>query len=128
MLDVPVGVIVTCWGGTPVEAWMDRETMSGFKEFDLSFLDNPDQIDRPQYKPCGLYNGMIAPLVPYTVKGFLWYQGAVSYTHLEIGSSRMPRSMCSAPPMGSHTAFQGISVGNTPAASRPAEKYSKAVQ
>mgnify|MGYP005886234275 CR=1 FL=1 len=62
-------------GGTPVEAWMDRETMSGFKEFDLSFLDNPDQIDRPQYKPCGLYNGMIAPLVPYTVKGFLWYQG-----------------------------------------------------
>ena len=75
VLDVPVGVIVTCWGGTPVEAWMDRETMSGFKEFDLSFLDNPDQIDRPQYKPCGLYNGMIAPLVPYTVKGFLWYQG-----------------------------------------------------
>ena len=88
VLDVPVGVIVTCWGGTPVEAWMDRETMSGFKEFDLSFLDNPDQIDRPQYKPCGLYNGMIAPLVPYTVKGFLWYQGEsnrpnpVSYTHL----------------------------------------------
>lgn len=31
VLDVPVGVIVTCWGGTPVEAWMDRETMSGFK-------------------------------------------------------------------------------------------------
>ena len=45
------------------------------QEFDLSFLDNPDQIDLPQYKPCGLYNGMIAPLVPYTVKGFLWYQG-----------------------------------------------------
>ena len=26
-------------------------------------------------KPTGLYNGMIAPLVPYTTRGFLWYQG-----------------------------------------------------
>ena len=25
--------------------------------------------------PAGLYNGMIAPLTPMTVKGFLWYQG-----------------------------------------------------
>ena len=75
VLEVPVGVIVTCWGGTPVEAWMDRETMAGFREFDLSFLDGTDKIDRPENKPCGLYNGMIAPLVPFAVKGFLWYQG-----------------------------------------------------
>ena len=75
VLDVPVGVIVTCWGGTPVEAWMDRETMGGFKEFDLSFLDGEARIEKPEMKPCGLYNAMIAPLVPYTVKGFLWYQG-----------------------------------------------------
>ena len=45
----------------------------------------------------------------------------------EIGSSRMPRSMCNSPPMGSHTVFHGTRVGNTPAASRPAVKYSKAV-
>ena len=25
--------------------------------------------------PAGLYNGMIAPLTPLTVKGFIWYQG-----------------------------------------------------
>jgi hypothetical protein len=25
--------------------------------------------------PAGLYNGMIAPLVPYTIKGAIWYQG-----------------------------------------------------
>ena len=54
---------------------MDREMMGGFKEFDLSFLDGDGKIDRPQNKPCGLYNAMIAPLVPFTVKGFLWYQG-----------------------------------------------------
>lgn len=28
-----------------------------------------------QYKPVGLYNGMIAPLTKYAIKGFLWYQG-----------------------------------------------------
>lgn len=28
-----------------------------------------------QYKPGGLYNGMIAPLENYAVKGVLWYQG-----------------------------------------------------
>ena len=75
VLEVPVGVIVTCWGGTPVETWMDRETMGGFKEFDLSFLDGDGKIDRPQNKPCGLYNAMIAPLVPFTVNGSLWHQG-----------------------------------------------------
>ncbi len=28
-----------------------------------------------QYKPVGLYNGMIAPLLNYGIKGVLWYQG-----------------------------------------------------
>ncbi len=28
-----------------------------------------------QYKPTGLYNGMIAPFKNYALKGFLWYQG-----------------------------------------------------
>ena len=27
------------------------------------------------WQPAALYNGMIAPLTPYTVRGFLWYQG-----------------------------------------------------
>ncbi len=74
-LEVPVGIIITCWGGTAVEAWMDRPTLSAFREFDLSFLDGTDPIERPQSRPCMLYNAMIAPLVPYTIRGFLWYQG-----------------------------------------------------
>ena len=28
-----------------------------------------------QYKPVGLFNGMIAPLLHYTIKGVIWYQG-----------------------------------------------------
>jgi len=34
----------------------------------------PDQI-MVQYQPLGLSNGMIAPLLDYTIKGVVWYQG-----------------------------------------------------
>jgi len=38
----------------------------------------PKPPQRPpalQYSPGYLYNGMIAPLVPYAISGFIWYQG-----------------------------------------------------
>ncbi|WP_324670640.1 sialate O-acetylesterase [Hymenobacter sp. GOD-10R] len=36
-----------------------------------------------QYQPGGLYNGMIAPVIPYAVKGVLWYQGESNAGHPE---------------------------------------------
>ena len=36
---------------------------------------HPYHPDPASWMPSGLYNGMIAPLTPLTVKGFLWYQG-----------------------------------------------------
>jgi sialate O-acetylesterase len=33
------------------------------------------QIPGGPWEPAGLYNGMIAPLVPFGIKGALWYQG-----------------------------------------------------
>ncbi|MBS1602670.1 MAG: sialate O-acetylesterase, partial [Bacteroidetes bacterium] len=29
----------------------------------------------PQNQPAALFNGMLAPVIPYTIKGFCWYQG-----------------------------------------------------
>jgi sialate O-acetylesterase len=29
----------------------------------------------PQFAPAGLFNGMIAPLIPYAIRGAIWYQG-----------------------------------------------------
>jgi sialate O-acetylesterase len=34
-----------------------------------------------QYQPGGLYNGMIGPVLPYAVKGVLWYQGESNAGH-----------------------------------------------
>lgn len=32
-------------------------------------------LQRPHCKPGALYNGMIAPCLPFTLSGFIWYQG-----------------------------------------------------
>ena len=51
-LDVPVGLIKASWGGSRIEPWIG----SGPKGGDL-------------------YNEMIAPLVPFAIRGVIWYQG-----------------------------------------------------
>ena len=48
-LNVPIGLINSSWGGSPIEPW---------------FAENG-----------GMYNGMIAPLHNFALKGFTWYQG-----------------------------------------------------
>ena len=35
----------------------------------------PDYIKSSAWAPTALFNGMINPLVPYTIKGAIWYQG-----------------------------------------------------
>jgi sialate O-acetylesterase len=35
----------------------------------------PQERTRNSWTPSGLYNGMIAPLLPYAVRGAIWYQG-----------------------------------------------------
>ena len=72
ILKVPVGLIVTCWGGSSAEAWMDKETLSQYK-----FIELPSKIDlkRKQQTPTALYNAMLYPFIGYGIKGAIWYQG-----------------------------------------------------
>ena len=51
-LNVPVGLINDSWGGSPIEAWIVAGNSSG-----------------------GMYNGMIAPVKPFALRGAIWYQG-----------------------------------------------------
>jgi len=43
-----------------------------------------------QHSPAGLYNGMIAPLVPYTLRGFIWYQGESNGSRAEQYETLFP--------------------------------------
>jgi sialate O-acetylesterase len=73
-LGVPVGLIVSAWGGTPAEVWTPVENIKS--EPDLGFYLN--HFNGNQWwpgTPGVLYNAMIHPLLNYTIKGAIWYQG-----------------------------------------------------
>jgi len=72
ILDVPVGMIHTSWGGSSVQAWISKEVMSTYQEVNL---DGVDINKGTNHIPTALFNAMINPLIPYTIKGALWYQG-----------------------------------------------------
>jgi len=72
ILDVPVGMIHSSWGGSSVQAWISKEMISEYQEVNL---EDVDISKRTNHIPTALYNAMIHPLVPYTIQGALWYQG-----------------------------------------------------
>ena len=101
---VPLGLIHTSWGGSPAEVWMRESVLAANPEYKRDILDAyPDQLKRhlaelakweqeaeelkkdgkqparnrpgSVWRPAELYNGMIAPLIPYAIRGAIWYQG-----------------------------------------------------
>jgi len=76
---IPVGVIHSSWGGTVAEAWTSGEslkTMPAFADTVKAYeqLTPPQSPSNPN-KPTLLYNAMIHPLLPYAIRGAIWYQG-----------------------------------------------------
>ncbi len=104
-LHVPMGLIESDWGGTPAEAWTSHPALESdpalkfaLDNWERVLANYPAAKERynqavakakadgtrppnaPQgpghpNTPAGLFNGMIAPLVPYAIRGVIWYQG-----------------------------------------------------
>jgi len=72
IMDVPVGLIHTSWGASTVEAWISEEVLSNYQEVNLDHIVLKGDERR---LPTILYNAMIHPLIPYKIRGVLWYQG-----------------------------------------------------
>lgn len=79
-LGVPVGIISSSQSGSRIEPWVPKQTL----------LDEPYfQGKKVDGDPGKFFDIMIKPLAPYTIKGFLWYQGesavflqeSLSYTY-----------------------------------------------
>ena len=122
-LGVPVGMIHSSVGGTPIESWISpeaqaaspelkaffAETKSAEAKTDIEALKAKYEKDLAKWKESakaakeagkpatkapqdpvalrarkgnvgGLFNGKIAPLIPYAVRGMLWYQGEANTT------------------------------------------------
>lgn len=81
-LNVPIGLINASWGGTIIETWISKEALQTDKSlrkaihfFEQVPADTIRQNTTPNRYPTLLFNAMINPLIPYTVKGVIWYQG-----------------------------------------------------
>lgn len=97
---VPVGLIVAAWGGSTIEAWMEKSIIEKdfAGELDLSAYKVGVLPEKYSYRlPGTLYNGMLNSVIPYTAKGFLWYHGeqnkerAEQYTRLQPAFVKMLR-------------------------------------
>ncbi len=74
VLDVPIGLINSSWGGTPAEAWIPKEVIQG-DDFLKKAAAEQKPVPWGPVEPGRLYNSMIAPLIPYQITGTIWYQG-----------------------------------------------------
>jgi len=115
-LNVPVGLIATSWGGSPIEPWTPpigfksapelKDILRQVEQANLAYneavgeamaefegwwptakeaFDAGKSVPLPpawprhslksSKKPTGLYNGMIHPLIPFAIRGAIWYQG-----------------------------------------------------
>lgn len=118
--NVPVGLIESDWGGSPAEVWMSREALESNPRYKTEILDSFATAQKkfeadtaayeqqkaeatkdggqftnaaprgPFWKPTELYNGMIAPLIPYAIKGAIWYQGEANAGRAEQYRSLFP--------------------------------------
>ena len=103
-LDVPVGILVSCWGGSSIQTWMTYDVLKEkFPEIDLGSVEGTHPVGSANHDGCLLYNAMVAPLVPYTFKGILWYQGETNrggpdqYVRLQTEYVAMMRDLFNAP-------------------------------
>lgn len=72
-LDVPIGLVCSSWGGTRIEPWISESGLTGYNWVNLPDKNMSEEFS--QQTPTVLYNAMIAPMVGYSIRGALWYQG-----------------------------------------------------
>ena len=82
-LQVPIGLLHFSWGGSTVQAWTNPEVLKTTPEgkyylekFEEKIKDTPPgELPRNYRDPGANFYGMIKPLIPYGIRGVIWYQG-----------------------------------------------------
>jgi sialate O-acetylesterase len=65
-VDVPIGLISTNVGGTAAQRWTPKDVLASTPELE-KYAEQNNASD--------LYNAMIHPLLKFSIKGAIWYQG-----------------------------------------------------
>jgi len=77
MINVPVGLVLSSWGGSSVEAWMTEDMLRAFPSVKIPKKET--DIKEKNRTPTTLYQAMINPIAGLTIKGVIWYQGETNY-------------------------------------------------
>jgi len=72
---IPIGLIQAAWPGTVAEAWTSETALRTMPDFVPALTDLAGMKQVEPNTVTVLYNGMIAPILPFGIKGVVWYQG-----------------------------------------------------
>lgn len=86
-LNIPIGIIVSSWGGSRVEAWTNREIINTYADVNLD-EETVNKIPEAS-RPLLMYNAMIHPITNYKVNGFIWYQGESNIGGYQVYAERL---------------------------------------
>lgn len=93
-INIPIGLIQSAFGGSAAQAWTRQDVLAADAELNSKYLApyllNPGSYT-DEYKASNLYNGMLAPIIPFGLRGATWYQGE---SNKEDGD--MYRKLCAA--------------------------------
>lgn len=74
-IDVPIGLVMANKGGTRVESWLDAANLQRYTTESLDSMENVRKFSWDFLRPLVWGNGTFRPILNYTVKGILFYQG-----------------------------------------------------
>jgi sialate O-acetylesterase len=74
-IKVPIGIINSTCSGSPLESWMSPVALGALQAPVDTHPAGGTALGINAATPASLFNGMIHPLLPYAIRGALWYQG-----------------------------------------------------
>jgi len=89
-VKVPIGLIDSSVGGTPAEAWTRESYLDAAPDLKAIVYEYRESAQQGSWQSGGLYNGMIAPLLPFPIKGAIWYQGESNARRPETYETLLP--------------------------------------